>query len=479
MIKDKIGKFQVIRFIAGGSFGDVWEVADTSGKHFAVKEISKERLVDSKMLDKLRSEAVVSAQLDHKNLVKCFSTMQSEKSFYLVFELCLGGNLDTFIKTKKKISLKVALDLISQLKDAYEYLYSKKIIHRDIKLENILLKSPDDLVLKLSDFGCSKIDTVGNTFVGTPKYMSFELLTKRLHHEEASYDYKADIWAIGLCAWELIFGYGSFPFRFTEMKVLAEEIRSFSGENLRFPAEPKLPSVCFDFFKRAIEFQSEKRMTAQELFNHPIFDLLEKKSEHIISIQPKLKNREHEGIFFFKERLAELKGIQVAIDGLKSLPTKKVKNDLKVKICAMQLILINKARIKTENALGSLNSKTNLLEVPNFDSIFDLPESKEIIEAFNAHSRAFSQQDKSLHDYFLQNCTDSAFREELEDSLYRGQTKNQQMFYKSSYMSLFTQLSSEFGEENRSEVDRTMKCVQVVLKGEVLQRKELFGISQD
>ena len=81
------------------------------------------------------------------------------------------------------------------------------MLHRDIKLDNILIKSEGDLIIKLSDFGCSKIDPVGTTICGTPKYMALELL-----ENVKNYDYKVDLWSIGLCFWELIYGYKNIPF---------------------------------------------------------------------------------------------------------------------------------------------------------------------------------------------------------------------------------------------------------------------------
>lgn len=113
---------------------------------------------------------------------------------------------------------------------------SENILHRDIKLENILLKSDDSIDIKISDFGCSKIDPCGTTICGTPKYMALELL-----EGVKNYDYKVDLWSLGLCYWELMFGFGSFPFSLKSRVHLKNDIKKYSGENLRFPTVPKYP----------------------------------------------------------------------------------------------------------------------------------------------------------------------------------------------------------------------------------------------
>ena len=92
---------------------------------------------------------------------------------------------------------------------------TQNILHRDIKLENILLKNSENLEIKISDFGCSKIDPCGTTICGTPKYMALELLEGC-----KKYDYKVDFWSIGLCFWELLFGDKNFPFSLKSREAL-------------------------------------------------------------------------------------------------------------------------------------------------------------------------------------------------------------------------------------------------------------------
>lgn len=156
---------------------------------------------------------------------------------------------------------------MNQIKVAYQYLLSESILHRDIKLENILLKSNTSLEIKISDFGCSKIDPCGTTICGTPKYMALELL-----EGVKNYDYKVDLWSLGLCFWELMFGYGNFPFSLKSRVHLKNDIKKYSGENLKFPKVPKYPDEFYDFFRKILEVSPRLRMDSNEFINHPIFN---------------------------------------------------------------------------------------------------------------------------------------------------------------------------------------------------------------
>lgn len=143
--------------------------------------------------------------------------------------------------------------------------------------------------IKISDFGCSKIDPCGTTICGTPKYMALELL-----EGVKNYDYKVDLWSLGLCFWELLFGFGSFPFSLKSRVNLKNDIKKYSGENLRFPTVPKYPEAFYNFFRKILEVSPRLRMDSTEFLNHPIFSYNgnEKEFEDLNSINSIPKNGE-------------------------------------------------------------------------------------------------------------------------------------------------------------------------------------------
>ena len=123
---------------------------------------------------------------------------------YMVLEYAKNGNLYSHIFKKKKIEEKEALKYFKQAAEAVHYLHSQHIFHRDIKPENILLDS--NFNFKLCDFGWCSEEFVGQrkTFCGTFEYMAPEILFKK------PYDYRIDIWSLGVLLFELT--HGSAPF---------------------------------------------------------------------------------------------------------------------------------------------------------------------------------------------------------------------------------------------------------------------------
>lgn len=167
MLKDKIGK---------GSYADVYKGyhKTTSVKH-AIKVIFKENLSDPKLLQGLESEIRIMREFNHENIVKLYEYFSSEKNFYLVLELCEGGDLSKFIKKRKRLSERVAHSFLLQLANGLSFLQERNFIHRDLKPANVLLtESSEDAVLKLADFGFARhltAATLAQTRCGTPLYM--------------------------------------------------------------------------------------------------------------------------------------------------------------------------------------------------------------------------------------------------------------------------------------------------------------------
>lgn len=173
-----VGKYQLTERIGKGSFADVYlGVHSVSKEKYAVKAIAKESLTEPKLLAGLESEIRIMKDFDHINIIRLHEYFGSEKNFYLVLELCEGGDLSKFIKKNKRLDEPIAHSFLKQLTIGLTFLHGKSFIHRDLKPANVLLTQANNhAILKLADFGFAKhlaSASLAQTRCGTPLYMVF------------------------------------------------------------------------------------------------------------------------------------------------------------------------------------------------------------------------------------------------------------------------------------------------------------------
>lgn len=126
--------------------------------------------------------------LDHPNIVKLFQVIETEKTLYLVMEYASGGEVFDYLVLHGRMKEKEARAKFRQIVSAVQYCHQKKIIHRDLKAENLLLDS--EMNIKIADFGFSNEFTPGNkldTFCGSPPYAAPELFQGIKSHQLSVY----------------------------------------------------------------------------------------------------------------------------------------------------------------------------------------------------------------------------------------------------------------------------------------------------
>jgi aurora kinase len=202
----KLKDYTIQENIAKGKFGDITLVTK-GGKKYVMKRLDKYILLSKKgMAKQAKNEVEIQYRLSKKSkyIVKLLDYFKDEDSIYMILEYCPGGNL--FDKRQKRFETRFteseASYYIYQIAMALKHCHDNGVIHRDIKLENILITSEG--YLKLADFGWSAQLKSSNdrrtTICGTLDYFSPEMINS------VPYKFSTDIWSLGVVAYELIVG---------------------------------------------------------------------------------------------------------------------------------------------------------------------------------------------------------------------------------------------------------------------------------
>ena len=250
--------YKIGRSIGRGAFGKVNIALHVlSGHIVAIKSFNKKK--NNFPIHKIKYEIKIMQKLrNNKKIVKLLEAFENEKYFFIIMENVIGGNLFNAINKMNKLSEAISRNIFKQLIEAIKYIHSKGIVHRDIKPDNILLNLNNNI--KLCDFGVSKEIKKGQLIsdsCGTPAFIAPEILL------DEPYDpYKTDIWSSGVVLYVMISGF--FPFTGINENQLHKHI--LSG---KFPKLPNISSNLNDLINRILEVNPNKRITIDEILNHP------------------------------------------------------------------------------------------------------------------------------------------------------------------------------------------------------------------
>ena len=264
--------------IGKGAFGEVYLTTKKGiNKLFATKKIPKYKVENPTIKKHLIDEIEILQTLNHKNIIKLETIKQTTNNYYIITEYYNGGGLFNILKQYKKVYHKafpenIIQHLMRQIIDAIIYLHQRKIIHRDLKLENLLInyESEEDknnlnllkAEVKIIDFGfATHLDGshLRYSILGSPINMDPILLTK-LNNQNLSYligyDEKADIWSLGTVCYEMATGETLFPVQNINQLVqrveigiyhipihLSQELVSFLGGMLQYLGKDRLNAV--------------------------------------------------------------------------------------------------------------------------------------------------------------------------------------------------------------------------------------------
>ncbi|KAH3732572.1 Serine/Threonine protein kinases family protein [Pelomyxa schiedti] len=193
----------------------------------------------------------------HKNLLELLDVGWNPEAICLITEYCAGGDLYHFIRVNTDIEEDIAAEIVFQLVAGLSFLHSCNIAHRDMKPANVLL-SEDYKIVKIADFEMSKILQLDwlTTLCGTPGYMAPEVLG-------GQYDLKADLWALGVITYNLLFR--AEPFEGTTVEEINRNVRAFNIN--KPPKGVRSPAATAFIFSLLVPLAS--RPDAKTTLKHP------------------------------------------------------------------------------------------------------------------------------------------------------------------------------------------------------------------
>ena len=267
-VGSKLSDFTVVKNLGEGHFGSVKLVTSKlTNKLYAMKEINSSRYKTEKQRQVVMKEIKLLENLHHPHVITYFNSFRENNNFYIIIEYINGGSLEDLlidnIKQKKILSEKLVWDLLVQALSGLLYLHEqRKIIHRDIKPDNLLLDSEGHL--KISDFGVSAIKSEDademlkchGTVAGPIQFMSPEMALGDM------YDFKSDIYMLGLTFFFMMSN------RLPEKKItLGPLIIPVKNPNAKLPEfySPQLREFVNDLLK-----EPEARPTAREAYNNAV-----------------------------------------------------------------------------------------------------------------------------------------------------------------------------------------------------------------
>jgi len=220
----------------------------------------KKSLVERK--ETLANEIDILGSIKHPNVVEMKAIFDTEDTLFIVMELMRGGELYEEIVRRKSFTEKDASHIHKQLLSALAYLHERGIVHRDLKLENLLLKKDGSLEIKLADFGLSKLYSgkALQTACGTPFYVAPDILLG------TGYGPAVDMWAAGILLYVLLSG--RLPFAADTDAELFKLI--IDGDLIwKSPQFDTVSDEAKDLISKLIVVDPDDRYTAKQALDHP------------------------------------------------------------------------------------------------------------------------------------------------------------------------------------------------------------------
>ena len=248
------------RLLGKGAFGKVnLALHVLTGRLVAIKSINKTKLTNERHKAKILLETSIMKSLSSSNyIVKIYETYQTQNHFCIVMEYICAGDLLSYIRKRSKLTEQIAKFIFKQIILSLQFIHSHNIVHRDIKLDNILIDLNNNI--KICDFGVSK-RIVNNDKMfeqcGTPAYIAPEILKNKGYE-----GFSVDIWSCGVVLYAMLSG--TVPFKGNDLNELHNLI--MKG---KFNIINDISNDAKHLIKSLLEVDPKKRININNILNHP------------------------------------------------------------------------------------------------------------------------------------------------------------------------------------------------------------------
>ena len=485
LAKKNIKYYHLIEQIGKGATGKVWlSVDERKNELLAIKAIPNEYLKKEEGKTRIKSELENLHKLKHKNIIQIRGYEATKNNTYIALEYCNGGNLHEYQKfyqktTKTTLNELYIQKIMKQITAGLEFMHLNKIIHRDIKLENILInfdkypnlaikgKLPpkvkyenislsDSFTIKIADLGFSKNIEVSNitaTVLGTPINMSPDIVNNYVSDETKSYNTSVDLWSLGAITYELLTGKQAFS-----GSQFQEVFKQIMEGKYTLPSSMVVSVEIISFINGLLQFYPEKRLNWEQIKTHPF---LTKSTENFTYIELKSiaegdkknielnsKNCDNLLWILFKGKLNL---------GLDKLNMKEIKGkDLKQSIMDNT---VNNEEIKKaiEKEKKKIKEEAIRLEKEKLEAENLKKEAEKIKNEVNLIKQKNEEREKKLKDEELK-------RKEMEEKLKKEGELNQQKEQEIQKQMNEYQKQLQLLEKEKNENDQKLKNAEKLLK---------------
>lgn len=267
-----VGSYRCGALLGTGGFAKVFDFTDcVTGERVACKIIEKAKLTDASKQAKLAAEIQVHQRMTHPNILRFIRHFQDEYYHFILLERCCKQSLMELSRSRGRFALEECQFIMVQLLQAVEYMHQHCVIHRDLKLGNVMIDSSGNM--KIGDFGFATVlrtyDEKKRTMCGTPNYIAPEILTANQPHH-TGYSFEADIWSLGVILYTLVVGIP--PFETSDLQTTYTRIKRCEYS---FPPTCRVSDACRDLISWMLQREPKMRPQLVQIRNHAFLRLPE------------------------------------------------------------------------------------------------------------------------------------------------------------------------------------------------------------